>query len=93
MYVPFDAMKDSQDLDEIRSKAAHYTNIDDIEDIIQATDLQASCVAFSTFESRRSGVNWLLCDFAIPHPEEKVQSLCEAWTARRKWRHPKDSIV
>ncbi|KAH8766013.1 hypothetical protein F5883DRAFT_604626 [Diaporthe sp. PMI_573] len=82
VYVPFDAIKDLQDLDEIRSKAAEYTNIDDIEDIIQATDLQASCVAFATFESRHSGVNWLLFDFATTYPGEKVQSLCEAWIAR-----------
>jgi hypothetical protein len=93
VYVPFDAIKDRQDLDEIRSEAAEYTNIDDIEEIIQATDLQASCVVFATFESRHSGVNWLLFDFANPYPEEKVQSLCEAWTARRKWRHSKGSIL
>ncbi|KAL1856304.1 NRPS protein [Diaporthe australafricana] len=48
VYVPFDAIKDRQELDEICSKAAQHTNVDDIEDIIQATDLQASCVAFST---------------------------------------------
>lgn len=63
---------------------------DDIEDIFQATDLQASCVAFSTFNSRHSGINWLLCDFAMPHDAHKVQQLCEAWTVRRKYGQEMD---
>lgn len=63
--------------------------MDGVEDIIQATDLQASCAAFSTFKSRHSGVNWLLCDFACPQPEDKIRHLCEVWTARRKRREAK----
>ncbi|KAI3391000.1 hypothetical protein diail_8134 [Diaporthe ilicicola] len=88
-YEPFDAIEvlDNrwrEDYCEIRSKAAQaqHMKIDDIEDIIPATDLQASCVAFSTFASRHSGVNWLLCDFAFPHPVEEVKKLCETWTVR-----------
>lgn len=86
-YEPFNAIEDDHEYDELYSKAARYMAIYDVEDIIPATDLQASCVAFSTFTSRHSGINWLLCDFVGPHLADTVRNLCQVWTARRKLRH------
>ncbi|TDZ31546.1 Nonribosomal peptide synthetase 6 [Colletotrichum spinosum] len=77
-YQPFAGILDTSALDEVRTKAAEYTSgVDDIEDITPATDLQASCVAFSTYREERRGINWLLCDFETPHNEETVRQMCQ----------------
>ncbi|KAH9226931.1 hypothetical protein K456DRAFT_1754485 [Colletotrichum gloeosporioides 23] len=51
-------------------------------DMVQATDLQASCVAFSTFSEERRGINWLICDFDEPRDETAVHRMCETLTER-----------
>lgn len=83
-YRPFDSI-DKTTVTEIRTKAReYYRSVGEIEDVTQATDLQASCVAFSTYKEERRGINWLLCDFEIPQTEETVREICESLTARRK---------
>ncbi|KAJ0162763.1 Nonribosomal peptide synthetase 12 [Colletotrichum tanaceti] len=82
-YRPFDAIMNQTAGNEIREKAAQcVSGYEDVEDVIHATDLQASCVAFSTYKEERRGINWLLCDFKTPHDEETVRQMCEHLTAR-----------
>ncbi|GKT78205.1 Nonribosomal peptide [Colletotrichum tofieldiae] len=82
-YRPFDAIIDQTAGDEIREKVTQCVSVvDDVEDVTQATDLQASCVAFSTYKEERRGINWLLCDFVTPHDEETIRQMCEYLTAR-----------
>ncbi|KAF6833652.1 nonribosomal peptide [Colletotrichum plurivorum] len=81
-YKSFDSI-DNTTLAEIRVKASEYGHgVDQIHDVIQATDLQASCVAFSTHKEERRGINWLLCDFETPQNEETLRHMCEVLTKR-----------
>ncbi|KAF3802065.1 Nonribosomal peptide synthetase 12 [Colletotrichum gloeosporioides] len=68
-YQPFSNIASRTTLDEIQKIAMNASVSPEIEDIVQATDLQASCVAFSTFSEERRGINWLICDFDEPHNE------------------------
>ncbi|KAL0930139.1 nonribosomal peptide [Colletotrichum truncatum] len=82
-YQPFDAIAKHPEFDELRAKAKQCVSVAaDIEDITQATDLQASCVAFSTYKEERRGINWLICDFVTPQDERIVRHICEVMTAR-----------
>ncbi|KAF6813871.1 nonribosomal peptide [Colletotrichum musicola] len=81
-YKPFDSIENAA-LAEIRAKACEYGHgVDEIEDVIQATDLQASSVAFSTYKEERRGINWLLCDFETPQNEQTLRDMCEVLTER-----------
>ncbi|GKT47352.1 nonribosomal peptide synthase nlsA [Colletotrichum spaethianum] len=82
-YRQFDAIANQTTGDEVREKAMHYASVvGDVEDVIQATDLQASCVAFSTYKEERRGINWLLCDFVLPLDERVIHRICECLTTR-----------
>ncbi len=54
----------------------------EIEDMVQAADYQASCVAWLTLQNR-GAINWLVYDFAHPQSQGKVERLCESLTARQ----------
>ncbi|KAI8219403.1 Nonribosomal peptide synthase chyA [Colletotrichum sp. SAR 10_86] len=71
-YQPFSNIASQTMLDEIQEIAINASVSYEIEDIVQATDLQASCVAFSTYSEERRGINWLICDFDEPHDEIAV---------------------
>ncbi|KAF4887009.1 Nonribosomal peptide synthetase gloA [Colletotrichum fructicola] len=71
-YQPFSNIANQITLDEIQKSARNACASHEIEDIVQATDLQASCVAFSTFSEERRGINWLICDFDEPQNETAV---------------------
>ncbi|KAF4820322.1 Nonribosomal peptide synthetase easA [Colletotrichum tropicale] len=71
-YQPFSNIANQITLDEIQKSAKNASASHDIEDMVQVTDLQASCVAFSTFSEERRGINWLICDFDEPRDETAV---------------------
>ncbi|KAF9873034.1 nonribosomal peptide [Colletotrichum karsti] len=82
-YHPFDSIVDETLRDEVMERAADLIPVDDeVEDVIEATDLQASCVAFSTYKEERRGINWLLCDFVKPQDEKTVRQMCKWLTSR-----------
>ncbi|KAI8252123.1 Nonribosomal peptide synthase chyA [Colletotrichum sp. SAR11_239] len=71
-YQPFSNIANQITLGEIQESARKASASHEIEDMVQATDLQASCVAFSTFSEERRGINWLICDFDEPRDETAV---------------------
>ncbi|KAF5489139.1 Nonribosomal peptide synthase chyA [Colletotrichum siamense] len=81
-YQPFINIANHITLDEIQESARNASASHEIEDMVQATDLQASCVAFSTFSEERRGINWLICDFDEPHDETAVHRMCQTLTER-----------
>lgn len=83
-YQPFSNIANQITLGEIQESARKASASHEIEDMVQATDLQASCVAFSTFSEERRGINWLICDFDEPRDETAVHRMCETLTERRK---------
>ncbi|KAH0420242.1 hypothetical protein CcaCcLH18_14118 [Colletotrichum camelliae] len=72
-YQPFSSIASQTTLDEIQEISSNASVSHEIEDIAQATDLQASCVAFSTYSEERRGINWLICDFETPYNEKSVR--------------------
>ncbi|KAI8240450.1 Nonribosomal peptide synthase chyA [Colletotrichum sp. SAR 10_96] len=74
-YQPFSNIANQITLGEIQESARKASASHEIEDMVQATDLQASCVAFSTFSEERRGINWLICDFDEPRDETAVHRL------------------
>ncbi|KAF4813688.1 Nonribosomal peptide synthetase fmqA [Colletotrichum siamense] len=71
-YQPFSNIANQITLGEIQESARKASASHEIEDMAQVTDLQASCVAFSTFVEERRGINWLICDFDEPRDETAV---------------------
>ena len=84
-YTSFDSIKDREDKHEIIAAAVKATECemekDMIEDIVQATDYQSSCIAWTTLE-KRGALNWLVCDFTRPQREEQVRELCDSLIKR-----------
>ncbi|KAF5512797.1 Nonribosomal peptide synthetase easA [Colletotrichum aenigma] len=81
-YQPFSNIANQITLGEIQESARKASASHEMEDMVQATDLQASCVAFSTFSEERRGINWLICDFDEPRDETAVHRMCETLTER-----------
>ncbi|KAL3301080.1 acetyl-CoA synthetase-like protein [Colletotrichum asianum] len=81
-YQPFSNIASQTILDEIQEIAMNASIPHEIEDVVQAADLQASCVAFSTYSEERREINWLICDFDEPHDEIAVHRMCETLTER-----------
>ncbi|CAI0651686.1 unnamed protein product [Colletotrichum noveboracense] len=81
-YQPFSNIANQITLGEFQESARKASASHEIEDMVQATDLQASCVAFSTFSEERRGINWLICDFDEPRDETAVHRMCETLTER-----------
>ncbi|KAI8280395.1 Nonribosomal peptide synthetase [Colletotrichum sp. SAR11_240] len=71
-YQPFSNIANQITLGEIQESARKASASHEIEDMAHATDLQASCVAFSTFVEERRGINWLICDFDKTRDETAV---------------------
>ncbi|KAI8170573.1 Nonribosomal peptide synthetase [Colletotrichum sp. SAR 10_70] len=71
-YQPFSNIANQITLGEVQDSARKASASHEIEDMVQATDLQASCVAFSTFVQERRGINWLICDFDEPRDETAI---------------------
>ncbi|KAJ0280121.1 NRPS [Colletotrichum noveboracense] len=76
-YQPFSNIANQITLGEFQESARKASASHEIEDMVQATDLQASCVAFSTFSEERRGINWLICDFDEPRDETAVHRIIE----------------